>query len=220
VGLRWECVDLDAGRVQVVRVATEVAGNVAVKAFPKSRAGRRVVPLAPFALDELRRHREVYSPGPLGDVFTNSAGGPVRRTLFRSRVWRPALVRAGLLGKVAETTDGTWRAAWPTAGRAEGSAEFPTEAAAIAHVARFAAGGLRFHDLRHSYATWLVSQGVPINDVQRVMGHENPSTTLNLYTHRSAHPDERVRGAFADFSLTPPKADDAGQEERPGTDGA
>ncbi|MEV4413829.1 tyrosine-type recombinase/integrase [Catellatospora sp. NPDC049609] len=39
-------------------------------------------------------------------------------------------------------------------------------------VARHAAGGLRFHDLRHSYATWLISSGVPVNDVQRVMGHE------------------------------------------------
>ena len=30
--------------------------------------------------------------------------------------------------------------------------------------------GLRFHDLRHSYATWLVVDGVPPNMVARVMG--------------------------------------------------
>ncbi|MGC5662258.1 tyrosine-type recombinase/integrase [Micromonospora sp. WMMD723] len=35
--------------------------------------------------------------------------------------------------------------------------------------------GLRFHDLRHSYATWLVSDGVPI-DVAKVTGHEQTST--------------------------------------------
>ncbi|MFG3691174.1 tyrosine-type recombinase/integrase [Micromonospora sp. NPDC047740] len=51
--------------------------------------------------------------------------------------------------------------------------------------------GLRFHDLRHSYATWLVSDGVPINDVAKVMGHEQTSTTLNRYTHSTA---ERDRG--------------------------
>jgi integrase len=39
-----------------------------------------------------------------------------------------------------------------------------------------------FHDLRHCYATWLVSDGVPVN-VQAVMGHEQASTTLNRYTH-------------------------------------
>jgi integrase len=37
--------------------------------------------------------------------------------------------------------------------------------------------GLRFHDLRHSYATWLVSDGVPINVVSRLKGHEQISTT-------------------------------------------
>jgi integrase len=38
------------------------------------------------------------------------------------------------------------------------------------------AGGLRFRDLRHSYATWLVDDGVPPNMVQRVLGHERSST--------------------------------------------
>jgi len=59
---------------------------------------------------------------------------------------------------------------------------------------RGAAGGLRFHDLRHSYATWLVSDGLPVNVVQRVMGHVRASTTLNLYTHAPEDYDERVRG--------------------------
>jgi site-specific recombinase XerD len=38
---------------------------------------------------------------------------------------------------------------------------------------------LRFHDLRHNHATSLVSDGVPINVVSRLMGHEQVSTTLN-----------------------------------------
>lgn len=45
-----------------------------------------------------------------------------------------------------------------------------TEDEAVSHVARRAAGGARFPDLRHSYATWLVSEGVAINDVQQAMG--------------------------------------------------
>jgi integrase len=54
------------------------------------------------------------------------------------------------------------------------------ETTAVKLVARGQAGGLRFHDLRHSYATWLVDNGVPPNMVQRVMGHERASTTLDL----------------------------------------
>ena len=54
--------------------------------------------------------------------------------------------------------------------------------------------GLRFHDLRHSYATWLVSDGVPINVVSRLMGHEQISTTLNRYTHDARdYENRRVR---------------------------
>jgi len=33
--------------------------------------------------------------------------------------------------------------------------------------------------------TWLVDDGVPVNMVQRVMGHERSSTTLDLYTRRT-----------------------------------
>jgi integrase len=40
------------------------------------------------------------------------------------------------------------------------------------------AGGLRFHDLCHSHAAWFVDDGVPVNMVQRVLGHERASTTL------------------------------------------
>jgi hypothetical protein len=40
---------------------------------------------------------------------------------------------------------------------------------------------------------------LPVNDVVSVMGHENASTTLDLYTHRSADRDDRVRRALADF---------------------
>ena len=49
------------------------------------------------------------------------------------------------------------------------------------------------HDLRHSYATWLVDDGVPVNMVQRVMGHERSSTTLDLYTRRTDDQERILR---------------------------
>jgi integrase len=113
VGLRWEAADLDRGLVYVTRVAVEVAGHVTDKPFPKSKASRRVVPLPPFVVELLRQHRARYLPGPAGQVFSNEAGGPPRRTLFRSRVWRPALVRAGLLGTVRQSGPSTCSRAGP-----------------------------------------------------------------------------------------------------------
>ncbi len=43
--------------------------------------------------------------------------------------------------------------------------------------------GLRFHDLRHTYATMLLRAGVHPKVVQELLGHEHISTTLDTYTH-------------------------------------
>lgn len=42
---------------------------------------------------------------------------------------------------------------------------------------------IRFHDLRHSSATFLALQGVPPAMAMAVLGHANASTTLEIYTH-------------------------------------
>lgn len=203
VGLRWDAVDLETGEVHVMRVAVEVSGRVTTKPFPKSRAGRRIVPLPPFVAGALVDHRGTYGEGAAGEVFTNEAGGPISRAVFRRRVWRPALVRAGLLGKVVQVGPREYRASWLDSSGLEQTETFSSEAAAVKETARRASGALRFHDLRHSYATWLVSDGVPVNDVQRVMGHEQATTTLNLYTHGSGESASRIRGTFDAFSLPP-----------------
>jgi len=50
----------------------------------------------------------------------------------------------------------------------------------------------------HSYATWLVDDGVPVNMVQKVMGHERSSTTLNLYTRRTDNHDRILQAMDCD----------------------
>ena len=42
---------------------------------------------------------------------------------------------------------------------------------------------MRFHDLRHSAATILLSMGVPANVVQELLGHSHISMTLGVYGH-------------------------------------
>lgn len=41
----------------------------------------------------------------------------------------------------------------------------------------------RVHDLRHSHASWLISDGVPLEAVQDQLGHESILTTRNTYAH-------------------------------------
>ncbi|PQP35639.1 site-specific integrase [Desulfobacteraceae bacterium SEEP-SAG9] len=42
---------------------------------------------------------------------------------------------------------------------------------------------IRFHDLRHTYASLLISQGENIKYVQSQLGHSSPTVTLNVYAH-------------------------------------
>ena len=42
---------------------------------------------------------------------------------------------------------------------------------------------IRFHDLRHTCATLLLSKGVHANFVQELLGHATISMTLDTYSH-------------------------------------
>ena len=42
---------------------------------------------------------------------------------------------------------------------------------------------MHFHDLRHSYASLLLANGVPLKQIQEWLGHSDFSTTANIYAH-------------------------------------
>lgn len=42
---------------------------------------------------------------------------------------------------------------------------------------------MRFHDLRHSCASLLLANGVPLKHIQEWLGHSDFTTTANIYTH-------------------------------------
>ncbi|MCA9878275.1 MAG: site-specific integrase [Thermomicrobiales bacterium] len=59
----------------------------------------------------------------------------------------------------------------------------------------------RFHDLRHTAATLMLRDGLPVHEVSAVLGHAQNSTTLNVYSHvlpganeRAANTMERLLG--------------------------
>jgi integrase len=42
---------------------------------------------------------------------------------------------------------------------------------------------MRFHDLRHSFASMLIAKGVPLKVVSRAMGHSSVAITEKVYAH-------------------------------------
>jgi integrase len=96
-----------------------------------------------------------------------------------------------LLGQVAEVDGHKFEAHWTDEDGERVVQVCGSYDEAVKMVARTAGTALRFHDLRHSYATWL-DDGVPPNMVQRVMGHETVTTTLQLDTRRTARPARSI----------------------------
>jgi integrase len=58
--------------------------------------------------------------------------------------------------------------------------------------------GVRFHDLRHSYASLLISRGLDVVNVSKQLGHANPSITLSVYADEfdRARNQDQVRAAL------------------------
>lgn len=57
--------------------------------------------------------------------------------------------------------------------------------------------GVTFHSFRHLYASRLISAGVSVKQVQRVLGHATASTTLDVYAHFFPGDDDLSRAAIA-----------------------
>ena len=139
-------------------------------------------------------HRAVCGYGEADLLFAN----PGRRRAPADAVPRSALAavagpgRAAQLGHPRRRTVGRGLDRRPEQARTE---LYPTEDAAVIQVARRHVGGLRYRDLRHSYATWLVDDGVPPNMVQRVMATNEPRPRSTAT--RPLHPANRRRPTHA-----------------------
>lgn len=53
-----------------------------------------------------------------------------------------------------------------------------------------------FHELRHTYASTLVTNGANFKDVQELMGHSDIRITLNTYSHVTPHSRKKAAAVF------------------------
>jgi integrase len=182
-GLHGHRVDWLRSQLTVVDVMTRLGP----RQHPKSKKSHRVVPVPARTLEGM----SVLMSGRPRDslVFIAAQGGPVSDGHFRNRVWYPAVEAARLCGKLAPAAGDDYR---------EGRCG-PRFCDDPAHrIRRFAP-----QIMRHTAASWLVMDGVPLYDVQALLGHEDYATTQR-YAHlapgahgkvresRTSRPDARV----------------------------
>lgn len=64
---------------------------------------------------------------------------------------------------------------------------------------------VRFHDLRHSFATYMIRLGVPINVVSKMLGHKSVAITMEVYVHvlneMQQEAIEKQNAAFQEYRL-------------------
>ncbi|MES9808836.1 tyrosine-type recombinase/integrase [Streptomyces cinereoruber] len=176
-GLAEEHVRFDTGWLHVANQVKVVNGHLVFG--PPKRGKERDVPLPRQVARVLREHAEEFPPvdvslpwlkpdGPLVTkrlFFSLTGGGAVRRTDFNTRVWKLALVRAGV---IPEPKEGERH----QAAREHG-----------------------MHALRHFYASVLLDAGENIKALSSYLGHGDPGFTLRVYTHLMPSSDGRARRA-------------------------
>lgn len=188
-GLRRCWVNFKAGTIQVRETIIEVHGSPKRKAYPKSAAGNRTVPLSDRAAHVLKAHlaahpaehsrtspssgmhaEELVFRGP--NAGKRVKGRPVFEGVLKRnnvrRLWVPAIQKAGVAREMVDEVTGRTEF-WP-----------------------------HFHDIRHAFASRLHAAGVSEADAQRILGHERGGKVTWLYTHAGADSLDKVRSALGE----------------------
>jgi len=58
---------------------------------------------------------------------------------------------------------------------------------------------IRFHDLRHTAASFMLNHGIPVLIVSKRLGHSKPSNTLDVYGHLTTSKQEEAAQLMDDL---------------------
>jgi integrase len=174
--LKWSDVDFEVGRVSIrhslTRNTNDVGrGNSWELTPPKTKKSRRMIPLPPFVMRELKLWQTQQKKDRLllgaehkqtGFVFTTEIGSPLDLSNLYRGSFRRVMERAGL---------GDFAPAHPRRGNTGPKPK------------RRFIPGFRVYDLRHSGATLLLEAGENIKVVSERLGHSSIVLTADVYSH-------------------------------------
>jgi len=92
-GLKWDCVDFDRKVIEV----RERADRFNDMGKPKSRSGKRTIPMAPSVISVLKAWKLKCPSGSLDLVFPNGKGNIENHSNIHNRVFVPMLIENGIV---------------------------------------------------------------------------------------------------------------------------
>ncbi len=153
---------------------------------------------------ELRITRQVVKTGKSVEISAPKTKASIRTILLPSDM-------VTLLAELKKQTKGEWMFPSPVK---EGEPRNPT---AVYHrfqliLERSHCKKVRFHDLRHTFATMALENGMDIKTLSAMIGHISSETTLNIYSHitdtmqqqAAVRIDREIGGTNAEMPEPPP----------------
>nr|EMP10387.2 integrase [Gordonia sp. NB41Y] len=183
---------------------------------PKTRGSRRRVPLTPATVDLLRDYLALHprSGDPTAPLFPTFRLTPPKQTgvaVDPNRASRePASAKAqrnadALAALTVDEAEQRLELDWTSPVRHQNfyKAVFRP---AVLRANRQASGralppALKFHALRHTYASLCVAAGIPPLEIARFMGHAKVTTTLSVYAHLFEDDHTDAMSALAAISV-------------------
>lgn len=184
-GLEWKDIDIEKCSIFIRRNSVYVAGQGIVTTTPKTKTSVRVEKVPSYIIDLLKEHQRMQriqklDAGPEWKLKISLGDG---RWSDNDRIFTQPdgdiANPQGLSGKFKEFMTG------------------------------LGMPDVHLHCLRHTNASLLISAGVDVRTVAGRLGHANPSTTMNIYSHFYQAMDdgasEVLESMLNQFDTTPGK---------------
>ena len=136
---------------------------------------------------------------------------PKTKASVRTVILPPSLLKA--LGAYKKTVDSEWMFPSPTDnGRPRNPSSVRKRLQLI--LERAGCKKVRFHDLRHTFATMALEHGMDVKTLSATIGHVSSATTLDIYSHitdtmqrqAAVHIDRKIGGTDAQMPTAEPSA--------------
>lgn len=154
LALQWSDIDLNKGKIFVSKTLITLRDKTSIQNCPKTESSYRTVSIPKILIDLLKDYKE-YCHGLTNDkiLYFNALDNDFSKSFLFSNY------QGGY---------------------------FPYSAVRVMFsriCKRYHICNYTFHSLRHTFASYLLANGVPITVVSHVLGHRSPAVTLSIYSH-------------------------------------